>query len=162
MAAIFIGAAVSVEGSAAGDRDSIEILGIDQAANVVFVGAGLDFFGSDCRIIGQVGASQKRRAGREIQRHAAFQNDRAREIRAGRKIDRAAAGVAATVDCFLDGLGAVRFAVGHGAQLPARSRRFPRRLRDRLPAATGHRKRGDSFCMVLSFLFGKDFEFIRV
>ena len=63
------------------------------------------------------GLPKQRRAGGEIQRHAAFQEDRAGQIRAGREIDRASAGVAATVDRLLQGLGAKRFAVGRGAQV---------------------------------------------
>ena len=75
------------------------------------------FLGLRDRVIGQAGASQERRAGFKMQRHAAFQEDRARQIRAGREIDRSPAGVAAAVDRLLNRLGAERLAVGRGAQV---------------------------------------------
>ena len=76
------------------------------------------FLGIVTGIVVLAGASQQRRAGFEIQRHVAFQEERAGQIRAGRKIDRASAGGAATVDRLLHGLGAERFAVGRGPQFP--------------------------------------------
>ena len=60
------------------------------------------------RVIARRGASKQRRIRFQVQRHVALQENRAGEIRAGRKIDRSATGGGAAVDRLLDRLGAKR------------------------------------------------------